>query len=135
MKRLSFILKDKKSQRIINGVIFLFLIIWIITKLRHVYYASGIAVHYRFYLLKVIALIYLAQTILNKIWLNSLIKGIYIVLIIYVVVTYVYAFFDQHDHVMTKQFGVLIKSWGTIVKLSLLFILLWITHKMKPFCL
>jgi hypothetical protein len=89
-------------------------------------------VHYKYDLLKLIALIYLAQTILNKTWLNSITNGIYAILIGYVMYTYIYSYFDENDIVMQKEYGVLIKSWGTFVKLSILLIILWFTIKIRP---
>lgn len=132
MQNLAHILRNDKNQRIINGIIFLCLLAWIIAKLRYVYYASDIMVHYKYNLLKVFTLTYFVQIILNRIWLNDLIKGIYIALIVYVLVTYIYSFFDQNDFVMQKEFGVLIKSWGTLIKLLILFIFLWFNNKIKP---
>ena len=132
MRNLTQILSKGKNQRIINGIIFLILLIWIITKLRYVYYSSAIMVHYKYDLLKLIALIYLAQTILNKTWLNSITNGIYAILIGYVMYTYIYSYFDENDFVMQKEYGVLIKSWGTFVKLSILLIILWFTIKIRP---
>jgi hypothetical protein len=132
MQNLTEILSKDKNQRIINGIIFLFLLIWIIAKLKYVYYASGIMVHYKYDLLKFIALIYLAQTIFNKTWLNSITNGIYVILMVYVLYTYIYSFFDENDFVMQKEYGILIKSLETFVKLSILFIILWFTIKIRP---
>lgn len=132
MQNLTCKLSIDKKQRMINGIIFLCLLAWIIAKLRYVYYASDITVHYKYDLLKLITLTYLAQTILNRNWLNSVIKGIYVALIIFVLCTFIYSFFDENDFVMQKEFGVLIKSWGTLVKLSILFIILWFTNKIRP---
>lgn len=132
MGNLTLKLSNHKNQRMINGIIFLCLLAWIIAKLRYVYYASDILVHYKYDLLKLITLTYLAQTILNSNWLNSVIKGIYVALIIDVLGTFIYSFFDENDFVLQKEFGVLIKSWGTLVKLSILFIILWFTNKIRP---
>jgi len=122
MQNLTQILNKEKNQRIINGIIFLFLLVWIIAKLKYVNYASGLKVHYKYDLLKLIALIYLAQTILNKTWLNSITNGIYVILIGYVLYTYIYSYFDENDFYMQKEYGVLIKSWVTFVKLSIQFL-------------
>ena len=132
MQNLTQILNKEKNQRIINGIIFLFLLVWIIAKLKYVNYASGLMVHYKYDLLKLIALIYLAQTILNKTWLNSITNGIYVILIGYVLYTYIYFYFDENDFYMQKEYGVLIKTWGTFVKLSILFFILWFTLKLRP---
>jgi hypothetical protein len=123
--------KDK-NQRIINGIIFLILLIWIIAKLKYVYYSSGIMVHYKYYLLKLIALIYLAQTFLNKTWINFITKGIYTLLMGYVLYTYIFSFFDENDVIIKKEYGFLIKSWETFVKFLILFIILWFTIKIRP---
>ncbi len=132
MQNLTRILSNDKNQRIINGIIFLCLLIWIIAKLRYVYYASASMIHYKYDLLKLIALIYLAQTILNRTWLNSITNGIYALLMLYVMYTYIYSFFDENDFVMQKEYGVLIKTWGTFIKLSILFIILRFTKKIRP---
>ena len=116
----------------INGIIFLFLLICIIAKLRYVYYASGIMAHYKYDLLKLIALLYLTQTILNKTWLNSILNSIYVILIGYVLYTHIYSYFDKNDFYMQKEYGFLIISWGTFVKLSILFFILWFTIKLRP---
>ena len=132
MQNLAHILRNDKNQRIINGIIFLCLLVWMIAKLKYVYYASDVMVHYKYGLLKVFILTYLAQTILNKNWLNYLIRGIYVALIVYILFTYIYSFFDKNDFAMQKEFGVLIKSCGTLVKLFILFTFLWFTNKTKP---
>ena len=132
MRNLTLILKDNKIQRIINGIIFLCLLIWIITKLNYVFYASGIMVHYKYYLLKLLTLMYLFQTILNRKWLNSMTKGFYATLAIYFIIAYIYSFFDENDYHMQKDYGVLIKSWETFIKLCLLFLILWFTNKITP---
>ena len=132
MQHLTNILRNDKNQRIINGIIFLCLLIWIIAKWRYVYNASDIMVHYKYDLLKLFAFIYLTQTILNKTWLNSITNILNAILIGYVLYTYFYSFFDENDFVMQKEYGVLIKSWGTLVKLSILFGILWFTIKMRP---
>lgn len=132
MSNFTDILRNDKNQRNINGFIFLCLLIWIITQLRYVYYASDIRVHNKYDLLKLVSLIYLAQTILNRTWLNFTTKGVYAALIVYVLYTYFYSFYDEDDFVMQKEYGVLIKSWGTFVKLSILLLLLWFTNKIKP---
>ena len=132
MQNLTQTLSKDKNQRIINGIIFLFLLVWIIAKLKYVNYAGGLMVHYKYDLLKLIALIYLAQTILNKPWLNSITISIYLILIGYVLFTYIYSYFDENDFYMHKEDGVLIKSWGTFVKLSILFFILWFTIKIRP---
>ncbi len=132
MRNLTQILSKDKNQRIINGIIFLILLIWIISKLRYVNLASDIRTHYKYDLLKLIALIYFAQTILNRIWLNSIALSIYVVLIGYIVYSYVYSFFDENDFVMQQEYGVLIKSWGTLIKLTLLIIIIWFTKKTRP---
>jgi hypothetical protein len=132
MRNLTQILSKDKNQRIINGIIFLILLIWIISKLRYVHLASDIRTHYKYDLLKLIALIYFAQTILNRIWLNSIALSIYVVLIGYIVYSYVYSFFDENDFVMQQEYGVLIKSLGTLIKLTLLIIIIWFTKKTRP---
>ena len=132
MRNLTQILSKDKNQRIINGIIFLILLIWIISKLRYVNLASDIRTHYKYDLLKLIALIYFAQTILNRIWLNSIALRIYVVLIGYIVYSYVYSFFDENDFVMQQEYGVLIKSLGTLIKLTLLIIIIWFTKKTRP---
>ena len=132
MRNLTHVLNKDKNQRIINGIIFLFLLVWIIAKLRYVYYASGIMVHYKYDLLKLIALIYLAQTILNKTWLNSITISIYLILTGYVMFTYMYFYIDENDFYWQKEYGILIKSCGTFVKLSILLIILWFTIKLRP---
>ena len=132
MQNLTQILNKDKNQRMINGIIFLFLLICIIAKLRYVYYASGIMVHYKYDLLKLIALLYLTQTILNKTWLNSILNSIYVILIGYVLYTHIYSYFDKNDFYMQKEYGFLIISWGTFVKLSILFFILWFTIKLRP---
>ncbi len=132
MRNLTHVLNKDKNQRIINGIIFLFLLVWIIAKLRYVYYASGIMVHYKYDLLKLIALIYLAQTFLNKTWLNSITISIYLILTGYVMFTYMYFYIDENDFYWQKENGILIKSCGTFVKLSILLIILWFTIKLRP---
>jgi hypothetical protein len=132
MRNLIQILSKYKNQRIINGIFFLFFLIWIIANLRYVNYASGTMVHYKYYLLKLIALIYLAQTIFNKTWINFILNCIYTILMSYVLFTYFYSLFDENDIVIQKLNGVLIKSWETFVKLSILFSFLWFTIKIRP---
>lgn len=132
MRNLTHVLNKDKNQRIINGIIFLFLLVWIIAKLRYVYYASGIMVHYKYDLLKLIALIYLAQTILNKTWLNSITISIYLILTGYVMFTYMYFYIDENDFYWQKEYGILIKSCVTFVKLSIILIILWFTIKLRP---
>lgn len=132
MKNLTDLVGNDKNQRIVNGIIFLCLLIWIIAKLRDVSYASDIVVHYKYDLLKLVSLIYLAQTFLNRTWLNSITKGIYVALIVYVLYTYIYSFFDENDFVMQKEYGALIKTWGTFVKVSILFLILWFTNRIRP---
>ncbi len=89
-------------------------------------------VHYKYDLLKLIALLYLTQTILNKTWLNSILNSIYVILIGYVLYTHIYSYFDKNDFYMQKEYGFLIISWGTFVKLSILFFILWFTIKLRP---
>jgi hypothetical protein len=132
IQNLTQIVNKDKNQRIINGIIFLFLLMWIIAKLKYVNYASGLMVHYKYYLLKLIALLYLAQTILNKTWLNYITNSIYVILIGYVMYTYIYSYFDENDFYIQKEYGALIKTWGTFVKLSILFFILWFTIKLRP---
>ena len=132
MRNLTQILNKEKNQRIFNGITFLILFIWIIFKLRYVHLASDIRLHYKYELLKLIALIYLVQTILNKTWLNSIALIIYVVLIGYIVYSYIYSFFDENDFVMQQEYGFLIKSSGTFIKLTLLIIILWFTKKTRP---
>ena len=132
MRNLTQILSKDKNQRIINGAIFLILFLWSISKLRFVHLSSDIRVHNKQDLLMLIALIYLTQTILNKLWLNFITNFIYILLIGYVVYSYVYAYFDNNDIVMRQEYGVLIKSWGTLVKLTILIVILWFTMKIRP---
>ena len=50
----------------------------------------------------------------------------------YVLFTYFYSLFDENDIVIQKLNGVLIKSWETFVKLSILFSFLWFTIKIRP---
>jgi len=132
MQNLTEILRKDKNQRIINGIIFLILLIWIIAKLKYVYYASGVMIHYKYYLLKLIAVIYLAQTFLNKAWINFITRGIYTILMGYVLYTYIYSFSDENDYVIKKEYGFLIKSLESFVKLFILYISLWFTIKLRP---
>lgn len=132
MRKLTIFLEQSKNQRIINGFISIILIVWILVKLRYVYLASDIEVHYKYYLLKMITLIYLIQTFKNKIWLNWMTKGIFMILILYVLYTYCCSFFDQDDYLMRKEYGVFLKSWGTFVKISILLLMLWFTDKIRP---
>ncbi len=132
MQRLIQILSTDKNQRTINGIIFLILLIWIIAKLKYVHYTSGDMVQYKYYLLQFIALIYLSQTILNKTWINFMTRGVYAILIGYVLCTYIYSFFDENDFVAHKEYGALIKSGQTFVKLAILSVILWFTIKTSP---
>ncbi len=132
MQNLSCILINDKNQRIINGVIFLCLLVWILAKLRYVHLASDIMVHYKYNVLKIIALTYLTQSIINRNWLNFTIKAIYVSLTIYVLYTYIYSFFDTNDFVMQKEYGVLIKSAWTLLKVFLLCSFIWFTNKIQP---
>ena len=132
MQNLTQILSKAINQRIFNGVIFTILLIWIIAKLKYVHYSSGYDIHYKYDLLFIIALIYLSQTIFNKTWINSLTSGIYTILMGYVLYTLIYAFFDENDSAMQKEYGVLFKSWNTFAKLSILTIILWFTAKTRP---
>jgi len=132
MPRLIQILSTDKNQRIINGLIFLILLFWITAKLKYVHYASSDMVHYKYYLLLLIALIYLSQTILNKTWINFITRGFYAILIGYVLCTYIYSFFDENDFVAHKEYGALIKSGQTFVKLAILSVILWFTITISP---
>lgn len=132
MQRLIQILSTDKNQRTINGIIFLILLIWIIAKLKYVHYTSGDMVQYKYYLLQFIALIYLSQTILNKTWINFMTRGVYAILIGYVLCTYIYSFFDENDFVAHKEYGALIKSGQTFVKLAVLSAILWFTITTSP---
>jgi hypothetical protein len=132
MQRLIQILSTDKNQRIINGLIFLILLFWITAKLKYVQYASGDMVHYKYYLLLLIALIYLSQTILNKTWINFITRGFYAILIGYVLCTYIYSFFDENDFVAHKEYGALIKSGQTFFKLAILSVILWFTITIRP---
>jgi hypothetical protein len=132
MQRLIQILSTDKNQRIINGLIFLILLFWITAKLKYVHYASGDMVHYKYYLLLLIALIYLSQTILNKTWINFITRGFYAILIGYVLCTYIYSFFDENDFVAQKEYGALIKSGQTFVKLAILSVILWLAITIRP---
>ena len=132
MQNLTRILSKAINQRIFNGVIFTILLIWIIAKIKYVYYSSGYDIRYKYDLLMIIALIYLSQTIFNKTWINSLTSGIYTILMGYVIYTFIYAFFDEKDSGILKEYGVLIKSCNTVAKLSILTIILWFTAKARP---
>ncbi len=132
MQRLIQILSTDKNQRIINGLIFLILLFWITAKLKYVHYASGTMVQYKYYLIQFIALIYLSQTILNKTWINFMTRGVYAILIGYVLCTYIYSFIDKNDFVAQEEYGALIKSWQTFVKLAILSVILWLTITIRP---
>lgn len=132
MRNLTLTISKDKNQRVINGTIFLILLIWIISKLKYVHLASDIMVHYKYDLLKLLALIYLVQSILNKAWLNFITYCIYALLIGHELYSYVYSYFDDNDFVMKKEYGFLIKSWGSLVKLTILIVILWFTSKIKP---
>lgn len=132
MFNLSKFLEKSKNQKIINGIISIILIIWIIAKWRYVEMASDIIVIQKYKVLKIISLIYLFQTFKNKVWLSTLLRSIYLVIVIYIIYTYVYAFFDENDYTMQKENGIVIKSLETTIKLTIFLVLIWFTDKMKP---
>ncbi len=132
MHNLISLLKKDRNRRIINGIIFLGLLIWIIAKLKYVYTASDIRIHYKYDLIKLMTLIYLVQAIINKIWFNWIIKGIYVALMVYVLYSYIYSFFDKYEIALRGEYGIPIKTWGTFLKLLILLLILWFTNKLKP---
>jgi len=132
MHKLTIILRKNKNQRIINGIIGLVLLLWVIVKWKYVIHASDINVHYTYDVLKFITIIYFIQTVINKNWLHWITKGIYVLLLVFVMYSYFYSFFDKNDVVIHKEYGVLIKTWGTFLKASILLFILWFTNNLKP---
>lgn len=122
----------KRPHRIFNGIISFILFVWILTIRERVYYASGIREHYKFDLLLLVFSLYFMQTFLNKKWLNTALITVYSILIGYVFYSYVFALFDDNDNVMDKQNGVLIKTWGTLLKVSILSFAIWFTRSIRP---
>ena len=125
-------LKTKLGQCLINGVIALALALVFYLSMEYVYYSSNGRVHYKQYVLILGILLYTLQAIYSLRILNFITQVILMVLAIYTLYSYAYAFFDQEDLVMKKSYGILSKTWWTIVKLSCLLIAMWITYLIQP---
>lgn len=128
LKKLSI----QRTQRLTNGIISLVLFVWILSIQEHVYYSSGMREHYKFDVLLFMFGLYITQTILNKKWLNIILLTTYFFLLFYVFYSYVYAFFDENDNIINKQYGIVIKTWGTFLKCATLVTAIWITKRTRP---
>lgn len=77
MKKIKNYLYLETNQKRVNLVITIILFTYIILNVNYVHLASGIDVHNKFYVIKFIFIAYLAQTMLNRLWLNHVIVLIY----------------------------------------------------------
>lgn len=132
MQKLTSTLRKTTSQRTINGVISICIIIWIIIRSDYVFYSSNMSVHDKYSLLKFIAVVHFIQANVNKKWLYWLIIGIYSSLIFHLVYAYFYSFIDENHFTSNKEYGVLIKTSRTLLNISFLLFILWIITKIKP---
>lgn len=126
------LLKAKNGQRLFNGIVALGLVVTIYLTSDYVYYSSNIRVHYKYNGLIIGMILYITQTILNSRLLNYITQAVFILLTAYILYSYLYAFFDENDLTMKKHNGILIKTWGTFLKLSCALVIIWITKLIRP---
>lgn len=125
-------MQSSKMQRMLNGIIFIVLIIWIVSIHEYVHISSGIRIHRKFNLLLITTAIYFVQAIFNKPWLNTLLLSLYLLLLGYVMYAFIYSFFDPHDSIMRKQNGLPIKIWETTIKSTILLLACYFTWLTRP---
>jgi hypothetical protein len=77
--------------------------------------------------------LYVIQTIINKKWLNIILLITYFFFLGYVFYSYVYAFFDDHDIFMNMKHGSIMKTWETLLKVTVIVGAIWFTKKSRRF--
>lgn len=128
----TFKLNKNKNQRIINGFIFVCITSWVLLNLNYVYYSSSYYILIKYDFLKLLGFLFFLQTILNKLWINQILILLFCTLLVFVFFECIYSCYLREDFVFQKENGILIKIWGTCLKSSILILLIWIIHRMKP---
>lgn len=132
LKFLSIILAQSRNQRIFNGLLSLLLLGVIVYTWRFVHISSDIRSQERANLIKLLFLVYGIQTFVNRRWINTFIICLYLLLIAYVISTFVYSFFDPNDSFLKKEYGLLFRSSIVVARIVFFIVLIWLTNKIRP---
>lgn|GEM_PF-6064440 len=139
IKRSFFEIKDIRTtlktdlyQRTVNLLISSIGMSYYLLSFEYYYFTSGSINRYKFILLTILLSLFILQTAINKRWLNKLLIFIFLVLLIYVIYTYIYAFYDPYDIVMKGNNGLLIKTGQLIVKSGVICSTIWLMKYLVP---
>ena len=124
--------ESTRNQRIFNGLVSLLLLGVIVYSWRYVYHSSDIRVLHRANLIKLFLLVYVIQTFVNRLWINTFIICLYLSLIAYVIGTFVYSFFDPQDSFLKKEYGLLFRSSIVVARIIFFMGLIWLTNRTRP---
>ena len=116
----------------INGILTVLLLGAFLLNMKEASITSDIRIHYKHDVLLIGIAIFLLQAILNSRRLNQVIQQIVLILIAYVMYTYIYSFFDPHDFWMKQENGLFVKTVWTGIKLGLVGLFGFLIHLIKP---
>jgi hypothetical protein len=124
-------LKRQRIQRFVNGSVFICFAVFYIAHLKELNNASASRFPIKMRIILVTALLYLGQTILNKILLWRILMIEYLMLILWILYSYTFCFFDELDWNL-KYKGLAFVSCYFLIKGTLACLAFFFTLLLKP---
>ena len=108
----------KNRSRLINGLISLCLFIFLYSIIDDVMHEGATRCLFQFRIGFGFLVLHLLQTVLNKTWINTAIKISLLCFLTYILIAFIYSFFDQNEVILNKPNGLLIKTIQTLLKIA-----------------